>query len=259
MLINKMEDVKSYLEFGYKKGEEKVIYDSKEEQDAYDFFMVPRYLKDIISYRTGKIENVHHKDDLTDNKKKYAALTTCKRFSENLVFYEVGSSLMGVIDSLEYINRQTGKLDIKKIQFIGVDNSKMMNHVAKYIHHGYDIKLYEGKTKIECDVFFAKGVSILYAFENEEIFCSTLLDSKISIFDYTFSTKDKLNEFVGTGKKVTFLSLDKCRELLDKEGKILILEPSQRIKNDDEKKVTYECIFGDKEIVSLYLEELKKS
>lgn len=254
-----MRKVKPYLEFGYQKGGKKVPYDTREYQDAYDFFMVSRYLKDIIAYRTGKVENVHHKEDMEDNIKKYTALLVCNDNSHQLVFYEIGSSLMGVIDSLEYLNRKYKRLNVKQILFAGADNSDMMNAVAEYLHNGYKLSLFKDIRILPCDLFFAKGISLLYALEDEKLFCDILKKARIAIFDYTFSRSSKpIKDFAVSGKPITFLSLGKCRKLLQAKGKKLVLQPSQRkfkIPND---RILYECVYGDVEAVDRYMEELKK-
>lgn len=254
-----MKKIKTYLEFGYQEDGKKVPYDIRENQEAYDFFMVARYLKDIIAYRTCKLEDVHHGQDVRDNIKKYTALSICKNPSQLLVFYELGSSLMGVIDSLECINKQFGKLLVKDILFVGIDNSKMMNTVALYLHPNYKLKLFEEKAVYPCDLFFAKGVSILYAFDDEQLFCDILKKSRIAIFDYTFSLKDEsIVDVIGSGKMGTYLSLKKCKKLLDSEDKQLVLQPSERKFKVPEDRRTYECIYGDKELVKQYLNELRK-
>src|SRR3989344_8907324 len=149
-----MGKIKTYLEFGYKDGEKRHPYIVKEGQEAYDFFMTARYLKDIIGYRTCHIDYIHHEEDLNDNLKKYSALCACKGASGPLVYYEIGSSLMGAIDSLEYLNKKFGKLDVRDILFAGVDNSRMMNTLAFYTHPGYKLALFEEKAVIPCDLFF---------------------------------------------------------------------------------------------------------
>lgn len=248
--------VESYLEFGRKKGKGKTVYDLRTGQQAYEFFMVSRYLKDIMAYKTGKVRLIHHKEDLVDNTKKYAALVACKRALSPLVFYEVGSSLMGVIDSLEYLNKRFKMLNIKKTRFLGVDNSDIMNFGASVIHNNYYLKLYEKIKLVKCDLFFAKGVSLLYAFSDEKLFCDVLKKSKISIFDYTFSLKDSIKDNIGTGKKVTFLSLDKCKKQLQGSGRELVLFPSKRIDTKSKEKVSYECVYGDKKTIKKYLKLL---
>src|SRR3989344_9439648 len=113
--------VSTYLDFGLIKDGEKIPRDSRIDQEAYDFFMIARYLKDLISYREGTIEKIYHPEDLEDNLKKYCALLACQRSSSDLTYYEIGSTVMGVIEALEYINRKYRELNIKNITFIGVD------------------------------------------------------------------------------------------------------------------------------------------
>ena len=253
-----MKKFKSYLEFGKILGKKKVIYDSRDGQEAYDFFMVSRYLKDMIAYRTGNIKNIHHKEDLHDNIKKYTALSICKNPSNPLIYYEVGSSLMGVADALEFLNKKFKKLNIEDILFVGVDNSDMMNSVAKYTHSGYKLDLYTEVKVLTCNIFFAKGVSLLYTFNDEKFFSHVLKNSDIAIFDYTFSLKDAIKDFVGTGKPVTFLSLEKCKDLLNDNNKKLILNPSKRVDTANKNKATYECVYGDKSLLKAYFRELGK-
>ncbi len=254
-----MKSTKPYLEFGKLEGKKRIVYDTREGQEAYDFLMVARYLKDMIAYRTRNIKNVYHKEDLEDNIKKYTALQVCRKFSKQLIYYEVGSSLMGVIDSLEYINKKLGLLNVKDLLFVGVDNSDMMNFVASYTHERYKLKLYKKIKIIKCNLFFAKGVSLLYAFKDEKLFSSILKNADISVFDYTFSLNDSIKDFVGTGKSVTFLSLEKCKKYLNERNKELVLRPSDRIQNTDKNKATYECIYGDKSLINQYAKELDKN
>ena len=255
-----MGKIKTYLEFGYMEDSKRHPYLTKENQDAYDFFMTARYLKDIISYRNCQIQGVHHEEDLQDNIKKYSALCACSGSLSPLVYYEVGSSLMGVIDSLEFINKKIGKLNVKDILFMGVDNSRMMNTVAYYIHPSYKLALFEEKAVIPCDLFFAKGVSLLYAFEDEGLFCNILKNSRLAIFDYTFSLKkESVKDVIVSGKMGTYLSLDKCKKLLNSEKKQLVLQPSERKFKIPENRKLYECIYGDKELVKKYMRELNEN
>ena len=255
-------EIKTFLDFGKVQGGRRTSYDYYEGQDAYDLFMGSRYFKDIIFYREGEVDKVYQVEDIRDQTRKFAALVACKNYSDKLVFYEVGSSAMGVIDALEFLNKKYKELKIKDIKFFGIDNSKWMNAAAKYTHEQYNIKLWESvkeADEVKCDLFFAKGVSLMYAFEDEETMCNILKNSKISIFDYTFSLGDKIQDFVGTGLPVTYLSLDKCKKLLEQEGKVFIIKP-YTIKNyhDNPKdKVTCDCIYGDKEVVEKYLAELE--
>jgi len=247
------------MEYGYIDGDKKFPRDLKEGQEGYDFYMVPRYLKDIISYRTGKLKDIHHKADIKDNLKKYVALYVCKNKFRSLTFYEIGSSLMGVIDSLEYINKKFGLLNIKDISFVGIDNSRMMNAVASYLYKDYKLKLYEEKRIIPCDLFFSKGVSLLYAFDDEQLFCDILKKCKIAVFDYTFSLgKDKIKRTIPSGKPGVHLNLKKFKKLLNLPDKKLFLKQSNRKHNIPKDCGLFECIYGEEKLVKKYLKELNK-
>jgi hypothetical protein len=252
-------ETKTFLDFGKIQGGRRTSYDYYEGQDAYDLFMGSRYFKDIIAYRKGEVEKIYQPEDIRDNNRKYAALLACKS-DEKLIFYEVGSSAMGVIDALEHLNKEHSQLNIKDIKFFGVDNSEWMNAAAEYTHPEYNLKVWEDVKSadlVECDLFFAKGVSLMYAYHDEESMCEVLKNSKIALFDYTFSTKGKFQEVIGTGLPVSFLDLEKCKELLEVDGKVLITKPYTIKKyHNDPGKVTYDCIYGDNEVVEKYLSEL---
>ena len=254
-----MKRAKTYLEFGYQEGGKKVPYDIKLGKEAYDFFMVSRYLKDIISYRTGKVENVHHEEDVEDNIKKYIALFVCNDDKHRLVFYEIGSSLMGVIDSLEYLDKKHKKLDVKNILFAGADNSDMMNAIAKYLHEGYELDVFKNISIVPCDLFFAKGISLLYVFKDEQLLCNVLKNARIAVFDYTFSRgNEPIKDIAVSGKPITYLSLEKCRKFLNVKGKKLVLLPSKRKFKIPKDRALYECVYGDSDLVDKYLKKLKK-
>jgi hypothetical protein len=246
---------KSYLEFGLIDEGDKKVYDTRFDQEAYDFFMVARYMKDIMSYRANKPENVHHKEDFEDNLKKYAALIACDK--EYPVYYEVGSSLMGVIDALEFIDERHKDLDVKSVEFAGADNSEMMNFGARQLHENYKLKLFETAKPFPCDLFFAKGVSLLYALDNVEQLSNILKNSRIGIFDYTFSLNGSKKRTVGTGKSVTYLSLGQLESLVKGSGN-LIIEPSERKYDLEEGLETYECVYGPSGLARNYYKLLNR-
>lgn len=249
----------TYLDFGQTTGGRRTSYDYYEGQPAYDLFMGARYVGDMIAYRTDEVGKVYQAEDLRDQSRKYAALVACGA-TKRLRFYEVGSSVMGVIDALEYLNKRYQQLNIKDVSFLGTDNSHWMNEVAHYTHEAYRLKLfYDVKEAgaVTCDLFFAKGVSLMYAFADEKLMCNALRKSKIAIFDYTFSRQGRVQNFVGTGLRVTFLDFEKCKKLLAADNKVLILKPYQiKHYHTDPHKVTYDCIYGNRKTVEKYLAEL---
>lgn len=256
-------EVKTFLDFGKIQAGRRTCYDYYEGQDAYDLFMGARYFKDIMAYRDEEIEKIYQVEDVRDQTRKYAALVACKELSDGkMAFFEPGSAAMGVIDALEYLNKKYQQLNIKEIKFKGIDNSKWMNAAALYTHEKYDLTLWESAKEsgaVSSDLFFAKGVSLMYIYQDEETMCSAVKNSRIAIFDYTFSLGNKIQDFVGTGLPVTYLSLEKCKSLLETEGKILITKP-YLIKNyghNSKEKITYDCIYGDKEVIEKYIKELE--
>jgi hypothetical protein len=249
--------VATYLDFGLTQGGRRVSYDYYEGQHAYELFMGARYLHDLMAYRTGNLDAVHHPEDLRDNLRKYVALAVCAPHSPRLTYYEVGSSVFGAIDAINYLNARYAQLNTAEIAWLGVDNSTFMNNMARYTHEGYDLTLWERTAARPCDLFFAKGVSLLYAIDDEELFCDVLTESRIAVFDYTFSRGAKISDVVGTGLPVTFLSLDRCRDGLRRDGKRLLLEPfTLKIYHQSPLKATYDCVYGDEDVVADYLAAL---
>ena len=119
-------EVTTYTDFGKVQGGMRTSYAYHKGQEAYDLYMGARYLQDMMFYNLGKIDIVFQPEDLRDNNRKYAGLLACKNNTNNLIYYEVGSSCLGVIDALEYLNKESKELDVTSIKFIGVDNSKWM-------------------------------------------------------------------------------------------------------------------------------------
>jgi len=251
--------VTTYLDFGMAQGGRRTSYDYREGQNAYDLFMGARYLHDLVAYRNGDLDAVFHPEDLRDQLRKYTALSICAAGGRALTYYEIGSSVMGVIDAVTCLNASYGELDPRRIVWHGVDNSAFMNAMATSTHEGYDIRLATTARAVACDLFFAKGVSLLYAIDNESLFCDVLANSRLAVFDYTFALDGKISEVVGTGLPVTFLNIDECRtRLSDMPGRTLRLEPyTIKTYHQGGSKATYDCVFGYSALVERYLAEME--
>ena len=249
-----MTHVTTYLDFGMTKAGKRTCYDYREGQPAYDLFMGARYLNDLIAYRHGNVADVYHPEDVRDNLRKYTALSVSRQTGRRLTYHEIGSSVMGAIDGLNYLNAKYGLVDTRAMTWYGVDNSRFMNAMALYTHEGYDIHLSETTAAVPCDLFFAKGVSLLYAIDNEALLSDVLKASRIAIFDYTFVRDRRVSDVVGTGLPVTFLDLEECKRRLADPKKTLILNPySIRTYHQSPIKVTYDCVYGDTDLVNRYL------
>lgn len=254
-----MSSITTYLDFGMTKGGKRTSYDYREGQIAYDLFMGARYLNDLIAYRNDSVDEVYHPEDLRDALRKYTGLTCCRRTGDPLTYYEVGSSVMGAIDSIEYLNRRYHELETREIRWYGVDNSKFMNAMALYTHENHHVRLSETAEVVAADLFFAKGVSLLYAFTNADHLCDVLTACRLAIFDYTFALEGTIAEFVGTGLPVTFLNLAECERRLRVDGKTLLLQPyTIKTYHQNANKITYDCVYGESALVDRYLTEVER-
>jgi hypothetical protein len=252
-----MKRATTYLDFGMTRGGKRACYDYREGQNAYDLFMGARYLADLIAYRECRIDDVYHPEDLRDQLRKHTALSVCRRDGQRLTYHEIGSSVMGVIDALEYLNREFDPLETRAIAWYGVDNSTFMNAMARYTHESYDIRVAERVSVVACDLFFSKGVSLLYAIESEDLLTRVLDASRIAVFDYTFTTAARTTDVVGTGLPVTYLNLDECRRRLDRPGRSFVLNPyTIRTYHQSPDKVTFDCVYGDTALVERYSAEM---
>ena len=217
----------SYLEFGSidSLNGKRIVYDYRTHNKAYEWLMHARYSNDIVSYKhmqqaISKFDEescidifkteIHHQDDLVVNNNKLLALSI-----SGGSFFELGQTLFGCIDGMEFLTGLNEKIigfkeevDLRKVKWLGVDISDFFNMLAPMLHAQYDIKVSTEYIKSSVDVFFAKGITLLYAIRSAQQLSDFVLDSKISIFDYSFSLNDEKFTQVGTGKDVSYLSKD---------------------------------------------------
>lgn len=234
----------TYLEFGSinpKKGN-KEVYDFRVDQKAYDWLMHARYSNDIFAYQQMNekllerdfdglinlfINEVHHNNDFIFNLNKKIALDITGHS-----FLELGQTLYGCIDTIDFINHLEGYLFssidkttcLKKVQWYGVDISEFFNFMAQKMHQEYQVKT----SPVLCkqlehyDVFFAKGITLLYAIQSATELFNFVSKAKITVFDYSISLTEQVDSYIGTGKSVRFLSkaeFDKFYKMVRADGK----------------------------------------
>jgi len=174
----------TYLEFGSinRVSPEKHIWDFRLHQEAYDFFMLARYMKDLIWYQKlariassaslpeqGKLYQKHiYTQDLFLSLHKLAALHVLwhrkSGTGELPQYFELGSTLMGCIEALEYLrglgsflDSSFSALNLQKISYHGVDVSDLLNEVAVAVHSGYDVRVsVRDDSRREYDLFFCQ-------------------------------------------------------------------------------------------------------
>ena len=223
----------TFLEFGSvnTSSGKKEIWDFRLHQEAYDLFMLARYMKDIVECRTlaqratqdspEKILGEAHAriftKDLYNSISKLAALHIIARSSptQPIEFVELGSTLMGCIDLMSLLQRvgcavdaAFSRLDLTRIAYSGIDISDLLNRSAHTLYPEHLLKTFLSMAEYEAraNVFFAKGVSLLYAIPTVSDFITHVTRHHLGVFDYSLSLGEEQYEHLGTGKRVTFLN-----------------------------------------------------
>lgn len=236
--------VYSYLEFGSVdlNAGTKLVYDYRMHSKAYDWLMHARYSHDMYTYQRmidalqkGNLKDVgalyssevHHKNDFLVNLNKKNALE-CAGNS----FFELGQTLFGCIESIKFIKQLESYLNIESnfafnlndVSWYGVDISEFFNYMAENLHSNYQVSVSSNLDNVpeEIDVFFAKGITLLYAIDSAETLFNLVYRAKISVFDYSISLFESKGDYIGTGKAVKFLGHDEFQlfyEMVQQTGK----------------------------------------
>jgi hypothetical protein len=276
----------TYLEFGaidLEKGS-KHVYDFRVHDEAYDFLMLARYAKDLISFKnmnkstaslTEKLrdyEKLVHTKDLYNSFNKLASLNILQKKypGDKLSFAELGGTLMGCIEALDFLILEGNRiesgfstLDTKNnVEYISIDISKLLNDMAIELHHGYDLKtlLHKSEFTQSVDLFFAKGVSILYAIDTVPELVDVFSRAKVCNFDYSFSLKEQHKIFIGSGKAVTYFNFQEFVKEAKKtlSSSDLFFQESSIFMDEKNQRVRFNGYFGDKELIrEVIKEELK--
>lgn len=266
----------SYLEFGAidLDSSKKLVWDLKLHQKAYDWYMHARYSNDILCYMEmgEQIDNlsivevisryckeVHHKDDFSVNIGKLCALAAARNSApagKPLSFFELGQTLFGCIDTMEFCQRMMSHLniafpqvDLRAVEWYGVDISDFFNKLSKLMHSGFRMHTYDDMKHLDGqkDVFFAKGVTMLYAIRSMEQFIDMLKSAKICVFDYSFAADREHEIIIGSGKLVKYLRLNNLVQELHKlPGKMYVKKGNSFFdkKND---RVVLDCLYADEQ------------
>lgn len=226
--------MESVLEFGALDltNHKKSVWDIRSGQQAYDWFMCARYMNDLLTYARmhGAFKlsdtpslikifddyqnNIHHvASDLSLNFDKWCALECIS--NEQVSFFELGSTLFGCIEAIEFVEAFIKYIaphtrQNKNIEWVGVDNSDYLNQTALQLHQAKNLKLFSSLSQVlsHNSVFFAKGVSLLYAINSMTEFAQIMENTDLCLFDYSFAADETISTTIGTGKNVTYYSLE---------------------------------------------------
>ncbi len=284
----------TYLEFGAidLKNSKKKVYDFRLHDEAYDFLMLARYMKDYIVFKNliksdaplpNKMEkygkDVHTRDIYNTFNKLAAMNVLCRQEGRKVSFTELGSTLMGAIEALEFVKKEGNQLaadfsnvDLATdINYIGIDISELLNSVAKDLHGDYQLETLINKSEFtaKTDIFFAKGVSILYAIDTVDELVDVFTRAKVSNFDYSFSLIEPHKIIIGSGKNVQYLNIvefvkafrriDPDLDLFLEESSITIVEEGKRVRFNGyfgNKKLVDEIVKEELRIKTVFLEAL---
>lgn len=224
----------SYLEFGaidLIKGS-KTVWDFRLNQKAYDWLMLARYGNDMAAYldMTDAVKNgsvsvavdiyrseIHHHDDFSVNLGKLIALSVAPADNKGPSFFELGQTLFGCIEGMEFckalLEKMDGSLQLinpRHVAWYGVDISHLFNRFAILMHPDYAVSVYDdiGKLPARSSIFFAKGVTLLYAIRSIDALFDVFNHCDAALFDYSLSVHDIQEVTIGTGKTVRYLPLD---------------------------------------------------
>jgi hypothetical protein len=265
---------KTYLEFGSinKSTGEKNIYDTKFNSLAYDWFMLARYANDLITLKNMNVgldelsdkeifslynNNMHHLNDASKDFYKLLALSVIKKdkdLNNNISFYEFGQTIYGCIEGMEfYLNFliknkiDFPEINLKQINWYGIDISELFNELSILFHPNYKIKTAKSHLKEwkNIDVFFAKGVTLLYGIKSAKGFFDLLNNFSFATFDYSLSLGKSEIMTLGTGKKIKYLSFKSFQKEIAKTNKELFVQVNKSTHIKEKNRIRFEAIYGD--------------
>ena len=274
----------TFLEFGeinLKEGKKK-IWDFKLHQKAYDWFMMGRYTNDIIAYlhmseQLGKMNikeiidlhnlEIHHKNETALSLRKLIALSVSSKQGTSASFLELGQTLFGCIEGMEFCQNLLDFLKIEfpflklnQVQWHGVDISDMFNKASILLHQDYPVSTYKDISVIPdmCDVFFSKGISLLYAVRTVNDLFDFIDKGKCSVFDYSFSLKGEQYTTIGSGKTIKYLDYKDFLKKYSKKGRKLYVRKNKSSYSPETKRVFLDCIYAENSLCLDFISVDKK-
>lgn len=272
----------SYLEFGAidLNLSKKLVWDLKLHQKAYDWYMHGRYSNDIVCYldlneQVGKMsaqemvrlymDEVHHKDDFSVNIGKLCALAVARNGAspqKALSFFELGQTLFGCIDTMEFcqklaIHLKAGidPVNFRDVEWYGVDISDFFNKMSILMHSGYRVQAFNDMKYLDSvkDVFFAKGVTVLYAVRSISQLMALLNSAKICVFDYSFAANAEHDVIIGSGKLVKYLKMkDFLSKAKDLPGSFYVKKGNSFYDRKTD-RVVVDCLYADEKVCQEFM------
>jgi hypothetical protein len=276
----------TFLEFGEVDTEKctKKIWGFKLHQKAYDWFMLGRYANDILAFeKITKLlqplslqtlidyynSEIHHGDEASLSLSKNIALAVTQNnpIQKSPSFFELGQTIFGCIDGMDFyqaflnqLKINSPQVNLKSVEWYGVDISEMFNGLSKTLHKEYRINAFVSTAELppKMDVFFSKGITLLYAVRNLKDLFDTITRGRLAFFDYSFSLSEMEDTTIGSGKTVRYLKLsDFLSEIKKRKEKMYVKKPSSRFLQDTN-RVWLDCLFAEDALCSKFIALDKK-
>lgn len=269
----------SYLEFGeidLAKGNKKV-WDFRLHQKAYDWLMLGRYANDLMAYtemdkllEQESIESafelynteIHHPNDSATNFDKFVALSLLQKTNKDVSFFELGQTIFGCIEGIVFLQNLLAKLnipfeplDLKSITWRGVDISQLFNLLSTRLHQPLKIQTsIDLDNKLhDSDIFYSKGITLLYAVEEINHIFELMQNSKIAIFDYSLTMGTPETTTIGSGKKITYLNFNDFIHKYQQGSKKLFVKDKTSTLNKDNNRIWLDCLYAPEDICHDYI------
>ena len=269
----------TYLEFGeidLLKGKKKV-WEFQLHQKAYDWLMLSRYANDLQAFISMGEElavnalpeimdiynrEVHHSDEASLHLAKIIALDATKQADGTQSFYELGQTIFGCIEGAEFyqellrhLNIYCAETDLRNVDWYGVDISEMFNKLSKTFHREYKINtmLEPSSLPDRMDVFFSKGISLLYAVRTVSQLFETIKKGRCSVFDYSFNLGKAEDTTIGSGKTVRYLCFDDFMYELVNHSETLYVKKKNSRYIPDTNRVWLDCLYAEASVCNKFI------
>jgi hypothetical protein len=268
----------TYLEFGEINMDSgrKAVWDFRLHQQAYDWLMLSRYANDILAYHKMEplvdagddsaacelyAQEVHHEDDASVSLAKLIGLAVTQQEGKPSSLYELGQTLFGCIDGMELYQQWLQRLEVplthvplKDVVWYGVDISEMFNELSVLMHQDYTVNTMTDPADLpgQLDVFFSKGVTLLYAVRDLNQLFETLETGRIAVFDYSFTFSDGEDTTIGSGKTVRYLNLVAFLEQLETKERILYVKTQTSRVDPKTGRVWLDCVYAEPSFVDAF-------
>jgi hypothetical protein len=178
-------------------------------------------------------------------------------------FFEIGQTIYGCIEGMEFCQKlistslvQFPFVNLADVMWYGVDISNFFNRLSVMLHSCYKVKTMHkiDLLKEQANVFFSKGVTLLYVVREASDLLNILTKGEICVFDYSFSMGGVQNTSIGTGKHVTYLDYRDFYKVYCKGSKQLFVRKNKSSYNKVTNRIFVDCIYAEEDNCREFME-----